>query len=149
MAAVRIPFNIELNIFFFFTLRRDALFRILVTVVNRPLVPAQFTRLMDRIGFKERNVVNFTEFYTAFREPTASGYPKWMDPIQRQWQEKSQMTAAQVHLHLKERAKQKCVHAIFTAEQNILVIWRITVCIFSVYFMLIQDTWCCWFSTTV
>ena len=91
-----------------------------MTVVNRPLAPAQFTRLMDRIGFKERNVVNFTEFYTAFREPTASGYPKWMDPIQRQWQEKSQMTAAQVHLHLKERAKQKCVHAIFTAEQNIL-----------------------------
>ena len=114
-------FNTELSIFFFFlTSRRDALFRILVTVVNRPLVPAQFTRLMDRIGFKERNVVNFTEFYTAFREPTASGYPKWMDPIQRQWQEKSQMTAAQVHLHLKERAKQKCVHAIFTAEQNIL-----------------------------
>ena len=90
-----------------------------MTVVNRPLVPAQFTRLMDRIGFKERNVVNFTEFYTAFREPTASGYPKWMDPIQRQWQEKSQMTAAQVHLHLKERAKQKCVHAIFAAKKNI------------------------------
>ena len=85
------------------------MFRILVTVSNRPLAPGQYNRLMDRLGFKDRNIINFTEFFSSFREATANGYPKWMDPVQRQWQERANMSASQVHLHLKEKAKQRYV----------------------------------------
>ena len=39
---------------------RDAVYRILVTVLNRQLTPMQFNRLLDRLGFKEaRAVISF------------------------------------------------------------------------------------------
>lgn len=86
---------------------RDALFRILVTTLNRPMNPNQFNKLMDRLGFGKRLVLSFQEFNAAFREVDNNEYPRWMDPVQRQWKDKDTMTATQVHHHLKEKAKQK------------------------------------------
>ena len=96
-------------IIFFILIFREALFRIIVTVLGRPVSNNQFSRLMDRLGLKDRNVVPFTDFFAVFREAQSSDYPKWMDPIQRQWQERATMNAAQVHAHLKEKARQRYV----------------------------------------
>ena len=87
---------------------RDAVYRILVTVLNRQLNPAQFSRLMERLGFKEsRAVISFQEFFAVFRETDDNEYPRWMDPIQRQWHERDQLSAEQVNAHLRERARQR------------------------------------------
>ena len=63
---------------------------------------------MDRMGLKDRNIVSFNDFDAAFGERIVSGdMARWVDPIQRQWQEKTNMSAAQVHMHLKQKAKQR------------------------------------------
>ena len=92
-----------------FSVFREALYRILMTVLSRQLSQAQFNRLLERLGFKERLVINYTEFFSLFRHMNEedSSFPKWMDPVQRTHLEKATMTASQVHVQLKERAKQR------------------------------------------
>ncbi|XP_074648527.1 EF-hand calcium-binding domain-containing protein 6-like [Tubulanus polymorphus] len=84
---------------------REALARILVSVLARAISQSQFNRLMDRIGLKEKQMVSYTEFFSCFREPGDGEIPQWMDPVQRHFQEKVNMSAQQVHMHLKEKAK--------------------------------------------
>lgn len=84
---------------------REAFARIIITILGRPLSNSQFNRLMDRLGFKDKNIVSFPDFFALFRDSATSEYPRWMDPIQRS--DKVTMTASQVHAQLKERAKQR------------------------------------------
>lgn len=91
---------------------KDGLFRIVVTVLGRPLGNNQFGRLLDRLRLADRNVINFTDFFAVFREAQSEEYPKWMDPIQRgnNSTDKATMTASQVHAHLKEQARQRVLN---------------------------------------
>ncbi|ELU06848.1 hypothetical protein CAPTEDRAFT_215809 [Capitella teleta] len=94
--------------FYIFTsANRDALFRILVTTLNAPMNPSQFKRLTERIGLAERQIINHIDFFSAFRSKSASEYPRWMDPIQRQSLDRSAMNATQVHAQLLDKARQK------------------------------------------
>ena len=88
---------------------RDGLFRILVTVLGRPLSSTQHNRLMERLGLADRGIINFTDFFAVFREAQSAEYPKWMDPIQRSYTDKAVMTAVQVHAHLKDKARSRWV----------------------------------------
>ncbi|XP_048248284.1 EF-hand calcium-binding domain-containing protein 6-like isoform X1 [Haliotis rufescens] len=85
---------------------REAFCRILMLVLNRPVSQSQFNRLSERVGLKNKSVVSFTEFFSHFREvPGESDYPQWMDPVNRT--DRVTMSAASVHMHLKEKAKQR------------------------------------------
>ncbi|XP_064594452.1 EF-hand calcium-binding domain-containing protein 6-like isoform X2 [Liolophura sinensis] len=86
---------------------REALFRILVTLLNRPMSQNIFIRLLERLGFRDRHVISVFDFYAVFREPMDTEHPRWMDPIHRHWQDKVSMTASQVHAQLKEKARQR------------------------------------------
>lgn len=88
---------------------REALYRILMTVLSRQLSQNQFTKLLERLGFNNKVVINYTEFFSLFRKMNDedSSFPKWMDPIQRTHLEKATMTCDQVHLQLKEKARQR------------------------------------------
>ena len=86
---------------------REALARIVVTTVNRPISQFQFSRLMDRMGLRDKQVVSFNEFYACFRDNANTEYPKWMDPVNRPNSDLVTLSAHQVHSHLKEKAKQK------------------------------------------
>ena len=92
-----------------FSSHRDAFFRILLTVLNRPLTHSQFNRLMERLDMRSKQVISFSEFYATFRDvPQSADYPRWMDPIHR-GPAQGPMTAAQVHMHLKAKAQQRQV----------------------------------------
>lgn len=87
---------------------REALHRILVTILNVNLSQNIFNRLMERIGLKDKQMINYSEFFSYFRDgPEPNDYPGWMDPVQRQWQDKAVMSSSQVHSNLKEKAKQR------------------------------------------
>lgn len=88
---------------------REALYRILMTVLSRQLTQNQFNKLLDRLGFQNKVVINYTEFFSLFRKINEedSSFPKWMDPVQRTHLEKAHMTADQVHQQLREKAKQR------------------------------------------
>lgn len=88
---------------------REALYRILTTVLSRQLSQSQFTKLLERLGFNNKVVINYIEFFALFRKlnDDDSSFPKWMDPVQRTHLEKATMTADQVHLQLREKAKQR------------------------------------------
>lgn len=87
---------------------REALHRILVTILNVSLSQNVYNRLMERIGLKDKQMINYSEFFAYFRDgPEPNDYPGWMDPVQRQWQDKAVMTSSQVHANLKEKAKQR------------------------------------------
>ncbi|KAK0049048.1 EF-hand calcium-binding domain-containing protein 6 [Biomphalaria pfeifferi] len=86
---------------------REAFTRILVTVLGRSISGQQCQKLMERLGFAERSIIPFTEFFAYFRDETTSEYPQWMDPINRMNQDRVIMTSAQVHAYLKEKAKQR------------------------------------------
>ena len=87
---------------------REALSRIITLIVGKPVNSSQFSRLLTRMGLQDRNVVSFNDFEAAFGERIESGdLARWVDPVQRQWQEKTNMTASQVHMHLKQKAKQR------------------------------------------
>ncbi|XP_052263112.1 EF-hand calcium-binding domain-containing protein 6-like isoform X2 [Dreissena polymorpha] len=88
---------------------REALYRILMTVLGRQLTQSQFTRLLERLGFNNRVVINYTEFFALFRKVNEedSSYPRWMDPVQRTHLEKAVMTAEQVHGQLRGKVKQR------------------------------------------
>ncbi|XP_050394782.1 EF-hand calcium-binding domain-containing protein 6 [Patella vulgata] len=84
---------------------REAFSRILHTLLNRPLGQSQNTRLLERLGLKDKAIISFTEFFSVFRDDEDRNYPKWMDPINRN--DRVNMTASQVHTQLKERARQR------------------------------------------
>ncbi|XP_071132204.1 EF-hand calcium-binding domain-containing protein 6-like isoform X4 [Mytilus edulis] len=87
---------------------REALHRILVTILNVSLSQNVYNRLMERIGLRDKQVINYTEFFAYFRDgPEPNDYPGWMDPVQRQYQDKAVMSSIQVHSNLKEKAKQR------------------------------------------
>ncbi|RUS88431.1 hypothetical protein EGW08_003827 [Elysia chlorotica] len=85
---------------------REAFTRILVTVLGRSINAATCQRLMGRLGFAERQVIPFTEFFAYFRLAAESTYPQWMDPVHRANQDRVVMNVSQVHANLRERAKQ-------------------------------------------
>ena len=80
-----------------------------MTVLSRQLSQALFTRLLDRLGFSNRVVINYSEFFAIFRKANEedTSYPRWMDPVQRTHLEKATMNADQVHMQLKEKARQR------------------------------------------
>ncbi|KAJ8318169.1 hypothetical protein KUTeg_003260 [Tegillarca granosa] len=86
---------------------REALFRIIVTILNRAVSMSLFNRLMDRLGFKDRQIINYGEFFALFRDQSDSDYPKWMDPVNRPYQDKALMNAGEVHNQLREKARQR------------------------------------------
>ena len=88
---------------------REALYRILMTVLGRNLTQSQFSRLLERLSFNNRIVINYAEFFALFRKlnDEDSSYPRWMDPVQRTHLDKAVMTADQVHGQLREKAKQR------------------------------------------
>ncbi|XP_059167514.1 EF-hand calcium-binding domain-containing protein 6-like [Physella acuta] len=87
---------------------REALTRILVTLLGRSLTSQQTQRLLDRLGFSERQIIPFTEFFAYFRHASESSYPLWMDPVQRGGQQdRVIMGSIQVHAHLREKARQR------------------------------------------
>ena len=77
-------------------------------IVGKPITGAQCSRLLARMHMQDKGVLSCSDFLAVLGERHESGdIPRWVDPIQRQWQEKGNMTASQVHMHLKERAKQR------------------------------------------
>ncbi|XP_041364639.1 EF-hand calcium-binding domain-containing protein 6-like [Gigantopelta aegis] len=87
---------------------REAFARILTMILGRPMTQCQFTRLMDRVGFRERQIISFSEFFTNYRHIPDANYPQWMDPVNRPGcNDRITMNANEVHLQLKERAKQR------------------------------------------
>lgn len=87
---------------------REAFYRILMTILNRNVSQNVFNRLMDRLGFKDKQIINYSEFFAYFHEAQAQNdYPRWMDPVQRMWPDKAIMTSSQVHAQLKEKVRQK------------------------------------------
>ncbi|CAL1548413.1 unnamed protein product [Lymnaea stagnalis] len=86
---------------------REALTRILVTILGRSISMAQCQKLMERLGFAERHIIPFTEFFAYFRQAADSEYPLWMDPVHRASQDRVLMSSSQVHAHLKEKARQR------------------------------------------
>lgn len=87
---------------------REAFYRILMTILNRNVPQNVFNRLMDRLGFKDKQIINYSEFFAYFHEAQAQNdYPRWMDPVQRMWPDKAIMTSSQVHAQLKEKVRQK------------------------------------------
>ncbi|OWF42398.1 EF-hand calcium-binding domain-containing protein 6-like isoform X2 [Mizuhopecten yessoensis] len=86
---------------------REALHRILVTVLTQEMGQSVFNRLMDRFGFSDRQMVNYTELFAHFRE-MPDDYPQWMDPVQRNYaSDKASMSSGEVHAQLREKAKQR------------------------------------------
>ncbi|KAK7111211.1 EF-hand calcium-binding domain-containing protein 6-like isoform X2 [Littorina saxatilis] len=84
---------------------KESFLRILVTLSGRQISQAQSQRLLERLGFKERSVIPFTEFFAYFREAQEKEYPQWMDPINRP--DHVIMNAGQVHANLREKARQR------------------------------------------
>lgn len=101
---------------------REALYRILMTVLSRQLTQNQFVKLLERLGFNNKIVINYTEFFSLFRKMNDedSSFPKWMDPVQRTHLEKALMNADQVHQQLREKAKQRYI---LTLCSDCLQIW--------------------------
>ena len=85
---------------------REAMHRILVVLLGCDISMPVYIRLLDRLGFAEKGIINYTELFAYFRE-MPDDYPSWMDPVQRQWQEKAVMSSGQVHAQLREKAKQR------------------------------------------
>uniref|UniRef100_A0A1I8HJU6 EF-hand domain-containing protein n=1 Tax=Macrostomum lignano TaxID=282301 RepID=A0A1I8HJU6_9PLAT len=87
---------------------RDALLRILVSAVGRPVSLRQLAQLFERVGIRrDAQLINFSEFYSALRDQEPGEYPNWMDPIQRQRLERNRLSAEQVHANLSERMRQR------------------------------------------
>ncbi|XP_076459815.1 EF-hand calcium-binding domain-containing protein 6-like isoform X2 [Babylonia areolata] len=84
---------------------RDAFLRILVTVSGRQISQSQSQKLLERLGFKERTIIPFTDFFAHFREVPDKEYPQWMDPVSRP--DKVAMSAGQVHANLRAKARQR------------------------------------------
>lgn len=88
---------------------RDALSRILINFLGRFVGLKHYNNLLARLGLGDKIAIKLEEFYACFQEPASiQEMPSWMDPVNRFTEaSKSHMTAAQVHLQLKEKAKQR------------------------------------------
>ncbi|XP_076452836.1 EF-hand calcium-binding domain-containing protein 6-like isoform X2 [Babylonia areolata] len=85
---------------------KEAFLRILVTVAGRQITQHQSQKLLERMGFKERTVIPFSEFFAHFRDVGQdSDHPQWMDPLTRP--DHVVMSAGQVHANLREKARQR------------------------------------------
>lgn len=84
---------------------REAFLRILVTVAGRQISQAQSQKLLERLGFNERSIIPFTDFFAYFRLAQEKEYPAWMDPVSRP--DRVIMVANQVHANLREKARQR------------------------------------------
>ncbi|KAL8618778.1 hypothetical protein ACOMHN_000206 [Nucella lapillus] len=85
---------------------KEAFLRILVTVAGRQISSQQSQGLLKRLGFGERTVIPFTEFFAHFRDQGQdSDHPQWMSPLNRP--DHVVMSAAQVHDNLREKARQR------------------------------------------
>ncbi|XP_072038422.1 EF-hand calcium-binding domain-containing protein 6-like [Amphiura filiformis] len=92
------------------TVSRDALARIIINFVGRFVSPKHLNNLLARLGLADKQVIKLEEFYACFREPVGpQEMPGWMDPVNRYSGDKPIMSAAQVHLQLKEKARQRLV----------------------------------------
>ncbi|KAI8521540.1 hypothetical protein Bbelb_012940 [Branchiostoma belcheri] len=86
---------------------KEALLHILTSFLGRPITTKQLNHLLARLGLANKSVIKFDEFYAVFRESVSSEYPRWLDPVQRHFQDKITMSSTAVHTQLKEKAKMK------------------------------------------
>ncbi|KAG8453698.1 hypothetical protein GDO86_000361 [Hymenochirus boettgeri] len=86
---------------------RDVLLMMLTKFLGRFISSKQFHQLLLRLNLSEKAIIKFEELYAAIRDPVTSSRPTWLDPINRKAEEKTLMTASQVHALLKEKTKQR------------------------------------------
>jgi len=84
---------------------REALARILQNFLSRSISLSQFNKLMVRLKLDHKKMISYDEFYASFRPPKkADEGPAWLE---LEKPDIKYMSAAQVHAHLKEKAKQR------------------------------------------
>ncbi|XP_075466386.1 EF-hand calcium-binding domain-containing protein 6-like [Ascaphus truei] len=86
---------------------RDVLLMMLMKFLGRLISSKQYQQLLLRLKLHEKTIIKFEELYAAVRDPVPSGRPTWLDPINRRADDKTWMTASQVHTQLKEKSKQR------------------------------------------
>ncbi|KAE8629793.1 hypothetical protein XENTR_v10000593 [Xenopus tropicalis] len=86
---------------------RDVLLMMLTKFLGRFISSKQYQQLLLRLNLQEKTIIKFEELYAAVRDPVPSGRPTWLDPINRKAEEKTLMTASQVHVLLKDKTKQR------------------------------------------
>lgn len=84
---------------------RDVLLMMLTKFLGRIISSRQYQQLLLRLKLNEKTIIKFEELYSAIRDPVPSGRPTWLDPINRKADEKTLMTASQVHTQLKMKNK--------------------------------------------
>lgn len=84
---------------------REKLREILINFLSRSITLSHFNKLMVRLRLDHKKMISHDEFYAAFRPPKkADEGPAW---LQLEKPDLKYMSAAQVHAHLKEKAKQR------------------------------------------
>lgn len=84
---------------------RETLARILQNFLSRSISLSQFNKLMVRLKLDHKKMISYDEFYASFRPPKkADEGPAWLE---LEKPDIKYMSAAQVHAHLKEKAKQR------------------------------------------
>ncbi|KAL9978672.1 hypothetical protein ACROYT_G016217 [Oculina patagonica] len=84
---------------------RETLARILQNFLSRSISLSQFNKLMVRLKLDHKKMISYDEFYASFRPPKkADEGPAWLE---LEKPDLKYMSAAQVHAHLKEKAKQR------------------------------------------
>ena len=87
---------------------RDQCHRVLMTVMGRTISLKHFNHLLVRVGLADRSIINYTQFYTAFREKDSSEPPAIFDSQFKHFaQDKNMLTATQVNALLKEKARKR------------------------------------------
>ncbi|XP_058971581.2 EF-hand calcium-binding domain-containing protein 6 [Pocillopora verrucosa] len=84
---------------------REKLREILINFLSRSITLSHFNKLMVRLRLDHKKMISYDEFYATFRPPKkADEGPAW---LQLEKPDLKYMSAAQVHAHLKEKAKQR------------------------------------------
>ncbi|CAH3031296.1 unnamed protein product [Pocillopora meandrina] len=84
---------------------REKLREIFINFLSRSITLSHFNKLMVRLRLDHKKMISYDEFYAAFRPPKkADEGPAW---LQLEKPDLKYMSAAQVHAHLKEKAKQR------------------------------------------
>ncbi|KAM4810047.1 EF-hand calcium-binding domain-containing protein 6-like [Rhinophrynus dorsalis] len=86
---------------------RDVLLMMLTKFLGRFISSRQYQQLLLRLKLHEKTLIKFEELYAAIRDPIPSGRPTWLDPINRRTEDKTFLTASQVHAQLKDKTKQR------------------------------------------
>nr|DBA29130.1 TPA: hypothetical protein GDO54_009387 [Pyxicephalus adspersus] len=73
----------------------------LTKFLGRLISSRQYQQLLLRLKLNEKTIIKFEELYAAIRDPVPSGRPTWLDPISRKKDDKTLLTASQVHTQLK------------------------------------------------